>query len=127
MPLNLQNPDHVMLSPKRRGGRAIQPNNATPQTGTGGQLADSMEASFDDIRMISYIAKGTSGSVYKAKWQGMPVAVKQFHIGNDDDEATLAFHNEIHLMKHLNHVNLVRFYAVRYPLPSRPTYAAAPY
>ena len=81
----------------------------------------------DDIRMISCIAKGTSGSVYKAKWQGMPVAVKQFHIGNDDDEATLAFHNEIHLMKHLNHVNLVRFYAVRYPIPPRPTHAAAPY
>ena len=69
------------------------------------------EANFEHVRVLSYIAKGASGSVYKAKYLGMLVAVKQFTLSPDDDEGVEAFHNEITLLRSLNHVNLVRFYA----------------
>ena len=44
---------------------------------TGPSLA---ETNFGEIETVSYIAKGTSGAVYKARWRGMDCAVKKFPV-----------------------------------------------
>ena len=48
--------------------------------------------------------------MYKAKYLGMLVAVKQFSHCKDDDEAMDAFHNEVTLLRSLNHVRTHGFH-----------------
>ena len=65
---------------------------------------------FDDIEKVGYIAKGASGSVYKAKWQGMWCAVKVFDCNSSDPDVKRAFQHEVNFLRHLSHENLVRLY-----------------
>eukprot|EP01048_Picozoa_sp_COSAG05_P014795 COSAG05_NODE_1708_length_4240_cov_2505.441439_3_plen_437_part_00 len=69
-----------------------------------GEIADILE-----IKKIEYIAKGTTGAVYKARWNGMTVAAK-FFTCIDDKEVYRAFDTELILMRKLNHVNLLRVF-----------------
>ena len=69
------------------------------------------EAQFEEIEFGGYISKGVTGSVYRAKYHGMQCAVKRFSPQGDDEEILFQFRNEVHLLRNLNHVNLVRFYA----------------
>ncbi|MDA8532035.1 protein kinase [bacterium] len=70
-----------------------------------GQIDD-----FDDIQKVAYIAKGASGAVYKAKWQGMFCAVKVFEGQYSDPDVLDAFYQEVDILKNMHHENLVRFY-----------------
>ena len=65
---------------------------------------------FDDIQKVAYIAKGASGAVYKAKWQGMFCAVKVFEGKCSNPDVLDAFYQEVDILKNLHHENLVRFY-----------------
>jgi serine/threonine protein kinase len=85
----------------------------------------------DEIKVDKYLSKGTSGTVSKAHWRGMDVAVKQFYYVDDSrDRGRLAgggargsetlesFENEVFLMKNLDHANLVRFFGAQCKPPS---------
>ena len=82
---------------------------------------------YEDIVIGKYIAKGSTGSVHRGKWEGMECAVKIFdyRYGPDMDMAGAnpqqvaqqqhvvnAFRTEAILLRNLNHHNLVRLYAV---------------
>jgi hypothetical protein len=47
-----------------------------------------------EVERISFIAKGTSGSVFRARWNGMQVAAK-FFTGFDDPQVHKAFDTEL--------------------------------
>eukprot|EP01043_Picozoa_sp_COSAG02_P047288 COSAG02_NODE_4516_length_5272_cov_2.787357_1_plen_253_part_10 len=79
----------------------------------------SEEAQFEEIEFGSYISKGVTGSVYRARYNGMQCAVKRFSPQGDDPEIVRSFKNEVFLMGKLNHANLVRFYAA-VTEPTRP-------
>ena len=65
--------------------------------------------SIEEVEKIAFIAKGTTGSVYRARWNGMQVAAK-FFSSMDDDNVHRAFDTELTLMRKLNHINLLRVY-----------------
>jgi serine/threonine protein kinase len=91
-----------------------------------------------EIKVLRYLSKGTSGTVSKAEWRGMEVAVKQFYYVADDQsggpaggglglarqspgkgsEVLAAFENEVFLMRELQHANLVRFFGAQMKPPS---------
>lgn len=93
-------------SPLRGSGR----NSAMPEEQYEG-FDTSGEAQFDEIEFGSYISKGVTGSVYRARYHGMQCAVKRFSPHGDDEDIVFQFKNEVLLLRNLNHVNLVRFYA----------------
>ena len=85
----------------------------------------------DEIKFEMYLSKGTSGTVSKAHWRGMDVAVKQFYYVEDSrergklagggargSETLESFENEVFLMKNLDHANLVRFFGAQCKPPS---------
>ena len=60
------------------------------------------EAKLEEIEIVRYIAKGSSGIVYSAMWNGMKCAVKRFEpqCSNDDQKELLdAFHKEVFLVR----------------------------
>ena len=90
-----------------------------------------------EIVVERYLSKGTSGTVSKAKWRGMDVAVKEFFYVADEpantpgaalakemhgrqtgNEVMRSFENEVFLMRELQHVNLVRFFGAQMKPPS---------
>jgi hypothetical protein len=46
-------------------------------------LDTSDEAQTEDIVLFGFIARGASGAVYRAKWNGMKCTVKRFGVAND--------------------------------------------
>lgn len=66
-----------------------------------------------EIMVEEYLSKGTSGTVCKAQWRGMSVAVKRFYYVDDDKELVGSFENEVFFMRELQHVNLIRFFAAQ--------------
>eukprot|EP01048_Picozoa_sp_COSAG05_P010947 COSAG05_NODE_998_length_6249_cov_30.416260_3_plen_798_part_00 len=68
----------------------------------------------DEIVRDQFIAEGTSGKVYKGKWQGMQVAVKVFK--PDALEPDIAI-NEIQLMRRMQHQSLLRLYGAHMSAP----------
>jgi hypothetical protein len=91
-------------------------DNATLSVGTepvamAGFKSSFAGVAFDDIEKISYISKGASGAVYRAKWENMHCAVKVFECNRSDPNVIETFRTELFLMKNLLHDNLVRFYA----------------
>ena len=74
----------------------------------------SREADLADIELFGFLAKGASGSVYSARWNGMKCAVKRFAScadGPEQEELLASFHKEVFLLRNLHHENLVRFYS----------------
>ena len=61
----------------------------------------------DEVERDQFIAEGTSGKVYRGRWQGMAVAVKVFK--PDALEQDIAI-NEIQLMRRMQHQSLLRLY-----------------
>ena len=57
------------------------------------------------------IGKGASGKVFKGlnTSNGKIVAIKQVNVRNISDEQSNTIHMEIHLLKKLNHPNIVRY------------------
>lgn len=70
-------------------------------------------ANVGEITVEEYLSKGTSGTVCKAQWRGMSVAVKRFYYVDDDKELVSSFENEVFFMRELQHVNLIRFFAAQ--------------
>jgi len=66
-----------------------------------------------EIKVEEYLSKGTSGTVCKAHWRGMSVAVKRFYYVDEDAELLSSFENEVFLMRELQHANLIRFFAAQ--------------
>lgn len=74
---------------------AAEPAAAEQQLSGLSELA-SDEARLADITFHDFIAKGASGSVYRAVWQGMRCAVKRFSPGcGHDPELIAAFNKEV--------------------------------
>ena len=65
-----------------------------------------------DIVVKEYLSKGTSGTVCKAEWRGMDVAVKKFYYV-DEPELISSFENEVFFMREMHHANLIRFFAAQ--------------
>lgn len=66
----------------------------------------------DDISEVikeTFLAKGTSGAVFRAQWNGMNVAAKYFTM-MDDPKVMEAFQQELEVMRSLQHTNLLRVY-----------------
>jgi hypothetical protein len=66
----------------------------------------------DDISEVikeTFLAKGTSGAVFRAQWNGMNVAAKFFTM-MDDPKVMEAFRQELEVMRLLQHTNLLRVY-----------------
>ena len=85
------------------GGAAVR--RAFERLDSSGEIND-----FDEIQKVEYIAKGASGAVYKARWQGMFCAVKVFERKYSEPDVLDAFYQEVDILKNLHHENLVRFY-----------------
>jgi tRNA A-37 threonylcarbamoyl transferase component Bud32 len=66
----------------------------------------------DDISEVAkeaFLAKGTSGAVFRAQWNGMKVAAKYFTM-MEDPKVMEAFRQELEVMQSLQHTNLLRVY-----------------
>lgn len=65
-----------------------------------------------DLTFISELGSGSFGVVYKGKWRGIPVAIKQLKVENLSDSAMQEFHDEVTVMSKLDFPTIVRFYGV---------------
>lgn len=79
-----------------------------------GQMARALREAgkIDDISAITkekFLAKGTSGAVFRGQWNGMRVAAKFFTM-MDDPKVMEAFRQELEVMRSLQHINLLRVY-----------------
>lgn len=79
-----------------------------------GQMARALSKAgkIDDISEVTkeaFLAKGTSGAVFRAQWNGMKVAAKFFTM-MDDPKVMEAFRQELEVMRSLQHINLLRVY-----------------
>ena len=63
----------------------------------------------------TFIAEGTSGKVWKGRWQGMQVAVKMYKPNALNRETAI---NEIQLMRRMQHQSLLRLYGAYMVEPS---------
>lgn len=74
-------------------------------------LIDEKEITFKES-----LGKGQFGSVCKATWRHIDVAVKKMLVAEPSLEETKSFEKELHLMAQLYHPNIVQFYGY-YPKP----------
>ena len=98
------------LSDDAVGGGDFE-SEANPGTG---QMARALRRAgrIDDISEVTkenFLAKGTSGAVFRAQWNGMTVAAKFFTM-MDDPKVMEAFRQELEVMRSLQHTNLLRVY-----------------
>ena len=84
------------------------------------------DVAISDIAVGRFISKGVTGSVYRGMWHGMRCAVKKFNFVEDDPELIAQFKNEVFLLQHLNHENLVRFIAACSSPPDLARHATTP-
>jgi len=52
------------------------------------------------------------GTVYKGKWEGIPVAIKRLHLSKMTAETVKEFKREATIMASVNHLNTLRLYGV---------------
>ena len=64
----------------------------------------------DDCELLEQIGSGGEGTVYRALWQGMPVAVKVWHETGWGDEQLASVCREVEVLRRLRHPNVVEFY-----------------
>jgi serine/threonine-protein kinase CTR1 len=67
------------------------------------------EIDVDQIQMGKMIGEGTFGTVYRAKWQGCPIAVKQLRLNSISKNVRRDFRHEISLMSRMRHPLIVLF------------------
>ena len=65
----------------------------------------------DKIIPGPFIGAGTSGTVFKASYEGQPVAVKRILVQRGSELARLLT-REAAILRRLNHPNIVRFYGM---------------
>lgn len=69
-------------------------------------LQGSQKNFIKSITVEEKIGSGHFGEVFKGQWEGSPVALKR--ISNSDTSLL----NELSVLKHLNHPNIVRYFGV---------------
>lgn len=63
-----------------------------------------------DVSLVQMVSQGTFGSLYKGKWRGCDVAVKQLRLDlADDPTARKDFKTEVDLLSVLRHPNIVLY------------------
>eukprot|EP01103_Thecamoeba_quadrilineata_P000868 TRINITY_DN10760_c0_g1_i1.p1 TRINITY_DN10760_c0_g1~~TRINITY_DN10760_c0_g1_i1.p1 ORF type:complete len:726 (-),score=131.55 TRINITY_DN10760_c0_g1_i1:175-2352(-) len=69
------------------------------------------EIPYDQLNIGQQLGEGHFGVVYKAKWRGISVAVKELKVANiaKDEDAIKEFRKEIGIMGKLRHPNVVLF------------------
>ncbi len=65
-------------------------------------------ADSDDIEIFEVLGQGSSGVVYRGIFNDQEVAIKQLLPKTLDDDSIKRFHDEIKLMAHIRHPNIVR-------------------
>ncbi|KAI8483285.1 hypothetical protein Bbelb_390260 [Branchiostoma belcheri] len=71
------------------------------------------DISFDELLEREHIAGGSSGDVYRAEWEGRPVALKLIRNSLYSTNASEVMQEE-RILRKLDHENLVRFYGTSY-------------
>ena len=64
---------------------------------------------FDELTLEHKLAKGGFGTVFRGKWRGTPVAIKQLNVQELVDEELALVKREITLMSKLNHQHIVTY------------------
>ena len=64
----------------------------------------------DDCDLLEQIGSGGEGTVYRALWQGTPVAVKVWHETGWGDEQLASVCREVEVLRRLRHPHIVEFY-----------------
>jgi tRNA A-37 threonylcarbamoyl transferase component Bud32 len=64
----------------------------------------------DDCELLEQIGSGGEGAVYRALWQGSPVAVKVWHETGWGDAQLASVCREVEVLRRLRHPHIVEFY-----------------
>lgn len=64
----------------------------------------------DDCELLEQIGSGGEGAVYRALWQGAPVAVKVWHETGWGDAQLASVCREVEVLRRLRHPHIVEFY-----------------
>jgi serine/threonine protein kinase len=81
----------------------------------GERIIDTEDIPIVDIsnfKIDSLIGKGGFGNVYRGIWEGMDVAIKQWHLENLENDLLQEFINEAKIMHKCRHPNIVLFFAI---------------
>ena len=78
-------------------------------------LSSLQDCLIQDIQLKEVIHHGTYNNIVQAKWEGLVVAVKQFH-NICKDECKIAEYERIH---HLSHANIVRVFGIYFPTEAK--------
>jgi serine/threonine-protein kinase len=75
-----------------------------------------------NYRIVDHIASGGFGSVFRAQREddGEMVALKILHADKITEELVRRFHREVHVMKKLQHPNVIKFYELGVHRDGRP-------
>ncbi|EGD77595.1 TKL protein kinase [Salpingoeca rosetta] len=75
-------------------------------------LKKAWEIEFDELRMTKRVAAGAFGTVYKAEWDTVTVAVKvlQQAVMAFDESTVLEFEKEVEFLQRTRHPHVVRFF-----------------
>eukprot|EP00602_Paraphysomonas_sp_CaronLab_P007406 CAMPEP_0185029326 /NCGR_PEP_ID=MMETSP1103-20130426/15559_1 /TAXON_ID=36769 /ORGANISM="Paraphysomonas bandaiensis, Strain Caron Lab Isolate" /LENGTH=539 /DNA_ID=CAMNT_0027564017 /DNA_START=88 /DNA_END=1707 /DNA_ORIENTATION=+ len=106
------------------GGSSSSPHDPTGSNSRQRTFSDSVVASIDmkDIKLLHVIGGGAFGQVWKASWQGTPVAVKVLSSvcqRSASEEELRVFTDEVNMLARLRHPNICLFLGASLRAPNR--------
>lgn len=75
-------------------------------------LEEVPKIAYSDLKIGTLIGKGGFGNVYKGIWDGVDVAVKQWHLEMMKNDLLDQFLSEAKIMYKCRHPNIVQFFAI---------------